>query len=319
MRGIYGTENRSALYQWQRRLQTRLGNALVLWMARRWQRLPPGLAERLGVGIGMLMRAASPRHARIVMTNLRLAFGREKGEAELAAIAKACYRHLGLCLTELIRLPAMSQDDIRRTVELRGKEHIDAALAVGHGVILLTGHLGNWELYGSRLAAEGYPLNVIARAQRDDQITNYIRRTREGTGMKVLHRGVAVRNSLRALKNNELLAILLDQNAGDDGVFVDFFGHLASTAPGAAAFALKTGAAVIPGFGWRNPDNTHVAVASPPVPLVASGDRDRDVLVNTARYTKAIEEHIRAHPAQWFWLHKRWKARPPEERAQEAP
>lgn len=296
-----------------------MGNAIVLWMGRRWQRLSPALGKRLGIATGALMRVASPRHARIVMTNLRLAFGAEKDPVELAEIARACYRHLGLCLTELIRFPAMSREDVVRMVELRGKEHIDAALAAGRGAILLTGHLGNWELCGSRIAAEGYPMNVIARAQRDDRITEYIRHTREAMGMKVLHREVAVRGSLRALKRNEILAILLDQNAGDDGVFVPFFGHLASTAPGAAAFALKTGAAVLPAFGWRNPDGSHTTVVRPALPVVTTGDRYRDIVANTARYTEEIEKHIRAHPEQWFWLHKRWKARPPEERPRAAP
>lgn len=314
MSGIYGRESGSPLYQWHRRMQTRLGNAAVLWMARRWQRLPEGLARRLGIGMGAAMRIISPRHARIVMTNLRLAFGGEKSEAELAGIAKACYRHLGLCLTEFVRLPAMGAEDIRQMAELRGREHIEAALERGRGAILLTGHVGNWEMAGSRIAAEGYPVNVIARAQRDTEITECVRRTREAMGMRVLHRRAAVRGSLRALRDNELLGILLDQNAGDDGVFVDFFGHLASTAPGAAAFALKTGAPVLPTFGFRKPDGTHTIEVGEPVPLVNTGDRDRDIYENTARYTQIIEERIRARPEQWFWLHKRWKARPPEER-----
>ena len=311
--GIYGRERGSPLYQWHRRLQTRLGNAAVLWMARRWQRLPEGLARRVGSGLGTAMRTISPRHARIVMTNLRLAFGGEKSEEELAAIAKACYRHLGLCLVEFIRLPAMTREEVRSFAELRGREHIEAALERRRGVILLTGHVGNWEMSGCRIAAEGYAVNAIARAQRDTDITEYVRRTREMLGMKVLHRSGAVRGSLRALRDNEMLGILLDQNAGDDGVFVDFFGHLASTAPGAAAFALKTGAAVLPTFGLRKPDGTHIVEVSEPVPLVNTGDRDRDIRENTARYTKIIEQRIRAHPEQWFWLHKRWKARPPEE------
>ena len=113
--GIYGRESGSPLYQWPRRLQTRLGNAAVLWMARRWQRLPEGMARRVGAGIGAAMRIISPRHARIVMTNLRLAFGGEKTERELSAIAKACYRHLGLCLVEFIRLPAMTREQLRST------------------------------------------------------------------------------------------------------------------------------------------------------------------------------------------------------------
>lgn len=317
--GIYGRESGSPLYQWHRRLQTRLGNAAVLWMARRWQRLPEGLARRVGTGLGAAMRKISPRHARIVMTNLRLAFGREKTEEELAAIAKACYRHLGICLVEFIRIPAMTREELRSIAELRGREHIEAALERGRGVILLTGHVGNWEIAGCRIAAEGYPVSAIARAQRDTDITEYVRRTRETLGMKILHRTVAVRGSLRALRHNEMLGILLDQNAGDDGVFVDFFGHLASTAPGAAAFALKTGAAVLPTFGFRKPDGTHIIEVSEPVPLVNTGDRQRDIRENTARYTKIIEERIRAHPEQWFWLHKRWKARPPEESAAPTP
>ena len=316
MSGIYGPERRSALYAWQRRMQTRLGNALVLWMARRYDRLPERAGHRLGAAIGAGMRWMSPRHWRIVMANLRLAFGGEKSEEELAAIGRACYRHLGKCLMEFIRLPAMSAEDIRRVTELRGKEHLESALAKGQGVILLTAHLGNWEMVGARIAADGYPLNVIARPQRDDRLTDYIRRTREVAGMRVLHQETAVRRALLSLRRNELVGMLLDQNAGEDGVFVEFFRHLASTAPGAAAFALRTEAAVLPTFGWRNQDDRHVIEIEEPVPLARTGDWKRDIVVNTARYTQIIEQAVRAHPHQWFWLHKRWKSRPPGERSE---
>ena len=314
MSRLYEPERRSGLYECYRQMQTRVGNALLLWMARRYHRLPDRLGRNLGRRLGTVMRVISPRHWRIVMTNLRLAFGREKSEEELAEIGRACYEHLGKCLVEFFRLPAMSREDIRRVTEFRGSEHLDAGLAQGRGVILLTGHLGNWELVGTRIAAEGYPLTVIARAQRDDRLTAYIQRTREEVGMRVFHRETAVRESLRALRSNELVGILLDQNAGDEGVFVEFFGHLASTAPGAAAFALRTEAAVVPTFGWRRPDDTHVVEIGEPVPLIRTGDREKDIVANTGRYTKIIENLIRVHPAQWFWLHKRWKSRPPVER-----
>ena len=316
-RGIvvsYGTEAHSALYQWQRRMQTRLGNAAVLWIARNYRRIPARAASGIGGGVGTLIRLLSPRHRRIVMTNLRIAFGQEKTEEELARIAAACYQHLGRCLVEFVRLPGMVGEELCRTAELRGSEHLDQALAGGRGGIVLTGHVGNWEIVGARLAAGGYPLNVIARAQRDSTLTEYIRRTRETAGMRVFHRGSAVKRCLEALRRNELVGVLLDQNAGNEGVFVDFFGSPASTAPGVAAFALRTGAAVLPTFGWRNPDGTHSIVVSEPVPLVHTGDHREDMRVNTARYTKIIEEAIRAHPEQWFWLHKRWKSRPPGER-----
>ena len=309
----YGAEGRSALYQWHRRLQTRLGNAVLLWMGRRYSRLPAGAGRRMGAGLGTMMRYLSPRHYRIVITNLQLAFGQEKGDQEIAAIARACYRHLGKCLMEFIRLPAMTAEEIRRVTCYESREHLEAALAAGSGVILLTGHLGNWEIVGARIAADGYPLNVIARAQRDDRLTEYIRETRQTSGMRVLHREESVRGSLKALRSNHLVGILLDQNAGDEGIFVDFFGHLASTAPGAAAFALRTGAAVVPTFGRRNPDDTHTIIFQEAVPLVRTGDLKEDIRANTACYTKIIEERIRQEPEQWFWLHKRWKSRPPEE------
>jgi len=277
--------------------------------------MPEGAGHWIGAGIGAALSSVSPRHWRIVRANLRLALGREKSEEELAAIARGCYRHLGKCMMEFIRLPAMSADDIRRVTHFGGREHLDSALECGRGVMLLTAHLGNWEMVGARIAAEGYRLNVIARPQRDDRLTDYIRRTREVAGMRVLDREVAVRRSLLALRRNELVGILLDQNAGDDGVFVDFFGQPASTAPGAAAFALRTGAAVLPTFGSRNADNSHAIEIGEPVPLMKTGDREQDILANTARYTKIIEEQIRRHPDQWFWLHKRWKSRPPGERS----
>jgi KDO2-lipid IV(A) lauroyltransferase len=277
--------------------------------------MPEGMALRLGSAIGTAMRLLSPRHWRIVMANLHLAFGEEKGEDELRTIAMGCYRHLGKCMTDFFRMPAMTARDIARATRIVGREHLDAALEEGRGAILLTAHLGNWEMVGVLIAASGYPLSVIAREQRDHKITDYVRRTRERMGMSVLHRDVAVRESLRALRRNEIVGILVDQNAGEDGVFVDFFGHLASTAPGVAAFALRTGAAVLPTFGWRNADNTHTVEIGAPVPVMRTGDRGKDILVNTARHAKIIEEAIRKHPEQWFWLHKRWKARPPEERA----
>jgi len=313
--GLYAREGHSALYQWQRRMQTKLGNAAVLWMARRFARVPEERGHRLGAAIGRFMRRASPRHYRIVLANLRLALGQEKSEAERRAIADACYEHLGKCLMEFIRLSKMSQEEVRQVAELHGGEHVRAALARGKGIILLTAHVGNWELAGARLAAEGFPVIAIARAQRDSALTDYILRTREATGMKISHRESAVKASLLALKANELVGMLMDQNAGEDGVFVPFFGHLASTAAGAALFALRTEAEVLPIFGYRTPEDTHVFTVEAPVPLIRTGDHKRDIYENTAAYTRLIEERIRQHPEQWFWLHKRWKSRPPEERA----
>ena len=310
----YGREHGSPWYRWWRATQTRAGNTVLLWMARHFRRLPAQKGHRIGATLGDSLRRISPRHYHLVLKNLRIAFGSEKTEREIIELANACYRHLGKSLMEFIRLPGMTAEEICESVELRGAEHLDQALAQGKGAILLTGHLGNWELVGGRIAAGGYPLTVIARAQRDNALTGLLLATRESTGMKVYHRGSAVKGALAAIRRNEFLGVLLDQNAGSEGVFVDFFGHLASTAAGAAVFALRTETPVLPSFGWRNPDDTHTAAIDPPVPLIRTGDHRHDVEANTARYTKIIEEKIRTHPEQWFWLHKRWKSRPPGER-----
>jgi len=315
MNALYEREGSSALYRWHRHVQTRLGNAAVLAMGRCLSRVSERQGHRLGAAAGRLMRHISPRHYRIALANLRLAFGEEKQERELHEIARACYTHLGQCLMEFIRLPRLPREDIKRMAELHGAEHIEAALAQGKGAILLTGHLGNWEIVGARLAAEGYPVVAIARAQRDSTVTDYILRTRQATGMKIYHRESAVRASLTALRSNELVGVLIDQNAGAEGVFVDFFGRLASTASGTAVFALRTDAPVLPTFGYRKADDRHVVMLEPPVPVIRTGDHKQDVLQNTARYTKIVEAKIRAHPEQWFWLHKRWKSRPPREGA----
>ncbi len=310
----YGPEGSSRLYRWWRRTQQRAGNAILLWMAGRFQHTSERAGRRAGRALGWLLRYLSPRHYRIVIKNLRLAFGTEKSEEELHRIARACYRHMGKSLMEFIRLPGMSREYLLHITRVQGVEHIQAALERGKGVILLTAHLGNWELVGGRLALEGFPVNVIARAQRDTTLTDYISRTRESIGLRVYHRENSVKACLLALRNNEIVAMLLDQNAGDDGVFVDFFGHQASSAAGAAVFALRTDAAVLPAFAVRRPDDTHAMIVDPPVPLVRTDDQKQDIVTNTARYQKIIEEKVRAYPEQWFWLHKRWKSRPPEER-----
>lgn len=313
MSSFYGREGSGRLHGLCRHLQRRAGNAAALWLARRLRGTTESKARRLGAITARLLPTLSPRHRRIVLTNLRLAFGREKSEEEIRRLVAGFYHHIGRCFAEFIRLPALSREELLRLVSLEGEEHVRQGLAAGRGVILLTGHVGNWELTGARIAAAGFPLNVIAREQREADLTDFITGTREKTGMRVIPRETAVRRTLAALRRNELVGILSDQNAGEEGIFVDFFGHLASTPAGPAAFALRTGAAVIPVFGRRRRDDTHRVVFLPRVEVSRSGDRERDLRENTARFTKIIEEAIRREPSQWFWLHKRWKARPSPE------
>jgi len=298
----------------RREIEHRLGSLALFGLARASAVFPLPALEVLGRRLGDLVYHISPRHRRIVMTNLRQAFGEVKTPGELRAIARTFYRNMGCNLLEFLHLPYMGDDEINRLVTLEGREHMMAALERGKGAIMLTAHYGNWELAGAKFVLEGYPLNVIAREQADPRVTHLLMSLRRGKGMNVILRDHGLRQGIRQLRKNEIVVMLLDQNAGYNGVFVDFFGKLASTHGAAAALALMTDAAVIPSFAVRNPDGTHTDIHYPAMEVIRTGDRDADILANTAAMTKIIEREVRKRPEQWFWLHQRWKARPPWER-----
>ena len=298
-----------------RQIEQRIGNLALFMMARASGIFRVSTLEVLGRHLGDFAYHISPRHRRLVVRHLEQCFGAEKEPEELVAIARAFYRNLGRNLLEFLHLPHMSEEAINRLVRLEGKEHMMRALEAGKGAILLTAHYGNWELVGAKMVLAGYPLNVIARDQADPMVTHLMMSLRRGRGMKVIPRDHGLRQGIRRLRQNEIVAFLLDQNAGQNGVFVEFFGKLASTHGGAAGLALMTGAAVVPSFAIRHPDDTHTCVHFPPMEIVSTGDRDADILANTAAMTRLIEAEIRKRPEQWFWLHRRWKTRPPWERS----
>lgn len=300
-----------------RQMQQFVGRTLLLSTARWAHFIPRRAVGALGAMLGMLVMAASPRHRRIVMDNLRTAFGDEKSELELRVIARGFYRNFARGLIEFLRMPAMGAREIVDANRLQGQHYIDEALSRGRGVILITAHFGNWETIGARLALAGYrPLNVIARDQRDQEVTELLTSLRRRGGLRVIPRDGAIRACMRRLRANEVLAMLIDQNAGERGVFVDFFGKLASTAAGTAVLAQRTQATVLPIFCVRQPDGTQVGEIGPPVEIQRTHDLESDIIANTAIFTKIIEHAVRRRPDHWFWLHRRWKARPPWERGE---
>jgi len=299
-------------------LAARLGGILLRGLARIAGRLSRRQAEQLGRVLARVLFLFTPYRRGIAWRNLCFAF-REKDVAELRRILWECYENFGRCLVEFLRLPKLRKEgEIHELVSLEGEEHLRRALARGRGVVLLTAHYGNWEMVGAKLAACGYPLNVLARQQRDAVTTRLVDGIRQSCGMRVL----AARNGdsrviLACLRRGEIVGFLADQNAGRRGIFVDFFGRAASTFAGAALFALRTKAAVVPVFGLRNRDNTHTARLLPEVELIQTGSVRRDVEANTAAFTRLIEHQIRSRPGLWFWLHDRWRTSSGGKRGQE--
>jgi KDO2-lipid IV(A) lauroyltransferase len=279
----------------------------------RW--LPRQQALKLGAAVGDLLYRTMRRYRVVAQRNLTMAFGWDAGKAE--GVARQVFRNLGKTMVEFLRLPSMSPEELRRLCRLEGLEQVHAALAEGRGLLIISAHYGNWELFAARVAAEGIPLSVVAR-DADDPATNaLINGIREGCGYRVIPRQSAPRGVLEALRRNEVVVLLMDQNTVKGGEFVPFFGRLAATATGPALFALRTGACLIPAFVQRQPDDTHIGRTLAPVTPARSGDREQDVRALTAQLTVIIESQVRADPTQWFWIHDRWRHRPAEERLKE--
>ena len=232
------------------------------------------------------------------------------GQPMAEQLARRCFHNMGKNLMEFMQLPRTSPETIHRLVTFEGREHIDQALAQGKGAIILTAHFGNWELLGASILANGYTIRGITRQLRSKRLDAIVSTYREKVGWQGIDRDRSVREVLRCLRQNELIAILADVDTRTRGVFVDFFGRPAYTPYSPVALALKTGAAILPTFIIRQPDDSHRAVVEAPLPLQQSGDREQDLLVNTQRFTKVIESYIRRYPEQWIWMHERWKTKP---------
>ena len=286
-----------------------LGRPLVWALKRtRWEN-----ADRLSRVLGWIAYTLSRRYRTVAVDNLRAAFP-ELTEDEAKRLTKRTFCNFCRALVEFFIAERFDQSDVRRVTELIGIENLDDALRGGKGAIVITAHIGNWEILARRAAAEGYPVNVIARDSDDPTMTGIVNRVRESAGYKVLSRDSSVRSALRCLRANESLGILPDQNTLGDCVFVDFFGRPVATAAGPALFALRTGAPVLCAFSsWERETKRYICVVYPPIEAALTGEADRDVEIVTAAYTKAIEAEIRKRPADWLWLHSRWK------RANEAP
>lgn len=272
-------------------------------------RLPRQVALSTGAFLATIAFWLAPHERDLAYRHIALSL---EFEDALAAkrLVRRCFQNMGKNLIEFMQFPRMSRESIHRFVALEGKEHIDRALGCGNGAIILTAHFGNWELLAASLVANGYPLTAIARQLRSKRLDALVRAYREEAGYASVDRDQAVRSALRCLRQNELLGILADVDTKIDGVFVNFFGRLAYTPYSPIAFALKTGAAILPTFIIREPDNSHRVVVEPPLGLQLSGNRERDFVVNTQKFTKVIESYVRRYPEQWIWMHERWKTQP---------
>jgi KDO2-lipid IV(A) lauroyltransferase len=273
-------------------------------------RLPLAVAVKLGEALGTLAFHLARGERKKALDGLRRAFPLLPAAARLA-LAGRCFRHLGRSALELSCVdqidPILEQyvtfppEDVAR---------ITGPLAQGRGVVMVTGHLGNWELMGRRMGRE-FPMAFVGKETTDAGTTELVQRFRQGSNIQTLWRGRSgvARQMLKALRSQRALGLVIDQDTRVQSVFVPFFGDLCATPRSAADLALRTGAALVLVLTRREPDGRHVVWAES-VEAVPGQDPEGDALRVTAELTARIEQAIRVAPEQWVWMHRRWKTRP---------
>jgi KDO2-lipid IV(A) lauroyltransferase len=275
------------------------------------------LPRPAAVGAGRALGRAAYRLAgglrRTGLRNLELAFP-EMDAAERERILRGTFESLGRQLGEVSQFPRATLERLRAVAEYDSEDVklLDVARERGRGVIFLTSHLGAWEMLCFAHSALYEPLSFLVRPLDNPRIDRMVERLRTRFGNRPIDKGAAARTALRLLKQGGTLGVLADLNTQErEGVFVPFFGRLACTTAGVATLALRTDATVIPVCApWDDRRKKYVFRGGPVIELVRTGDDRRDVEINTANFTAAIERHVRMFPDQWLWIHKRWKTRP---------
>jgi KDO2-lipid IV(A) lauroyltransferase len=288
----------------------------VVWLVARglgW--LPRGVARLLGAGVGRTVYWLFPRLRRTGMRNLELALPEMPIEMR-QQILMATYRSLGWQLAEFCRMERYTQANAAGWIRYEGLKHFLDAEAQGNGVLILTGHLGAWELSSFYHSLMGHPMGIVIRRLDNRRLDAFVNRIRCMHGNRVNHKDDFARGLLTAMRRGESVGILMDTNmTPPQGVFVDFFGKAACTASGLARVALKTDAAVVPGFlVWeaaeRGGRGGYVLHFGERVEVEATGDSESDIVALTQKCTSVIEDWVRRYPEQWLWIHRRWKTRP---------
>ncbi len=293
-------------------MRKRLEYALVWPWIKLLGLLPRPLARAVGIAIGLAVYACHRRLRRVARRNLALAFP-EMPERERRRLVRGEFISLGRQFAEVCLFPRYTRENVSRVVVYDGFENFEHAYARGQGVLFLTGHLGAWELSAFAHSLNGHPLKIVMRKLDNPYLDALIQRYRTMHGNHTVDKDDFVRGLLSAMRAGETVGILMDTNmTPPQGVFVDFFGIPACTASGLARIALRTGAAVVPGFTvWDSTLRKYILRFDPAVELIRTGDDEADIVANTAKFTKVIETFIRRYPDQWLWVHRRWKTRPP--------
>jgi KDO2-lipid IV(A) lauroyltransferase len=276
--------------------------------------LPERWLEATGRGLGRFVFRHVGVRRQVVLDNLAHAFP-QRDVLSLWDLAERIYGNLGANLLAFFAMGRLTPARIRARVGLENTAYLDDLRERGEGALLMTGHFGHWELLGAAVSAYGYPARYLVRTQSNPWADSLQNKIRARAGLGVIRADASARQLVRHVRDGGFVGVLPDANAGDNGIFVDFLGRPASTPRGLAYFAYKLKCPIIPAFLVRRDDGTHVARFHDPILPDPAWDEEEAVLALTRAYTDVLADMVRAHPDHYFWIHRRWKTRPPDETA----
>lgn len=268
-------------------------------------RVPLEAARRVGVVFGWVAFDVARLRRETSVANAATSLGVSARQA--TKIARASYANLGRCLWEYAAFGRLTRAEVLALIEYDGLEHLESTLAKGRGAIIVSAHLGNWELMGAGFAAHGLPIHFLVGEQTNTRVDDVMNDLRRRQGIGIISRSVALRKVMQALADNQMVAILTDQDARKGGVVVDYLGRPASTVRGPALFAIRRGCPVVPCFIWREGER-HRGMVEPAMYPTTISDEDEAIRELTQRYTDRITARVREHPEEYFWPHRRWKS-----------
>jgi KDO2-lipid IV(A) lauroyltransferase len=273
--------------------------------------MPRALSRAFAMGLAQVVYLLHFRLRQVGMRNLEMVFP-EKSVAERRRILRGVFTSLGRQLAELCQFPKYTPENIDEVVVYDALENYERAYAQKKGVLFLTAHFGGWELSAFAHSLHGHWLHIVMRPMDNQYLDQLLQQYRTMHGNKTVAKDDFVRGLLAAMRAGETVGILMDTNmTPPQGIFVDFFGIPACTASGLARIALRTNAAVVPGFTiWDSDLQKYRLRFDPALELIRTGDLEADIAANTQMFTKVIEDYVRRYPDQWLWVHRRWKTRP---------
>ena len=275
--------------------------------------LPMRLAIRCGDMVGFFAFSVIRYRRQVSLTNLRKSFGDRYTQKEYEKIAHRAYINIARSLMELAMFPSLIKRDLSKNITVVNGEPLREYFKRGKGAVMISGHFGSWEMMGAYLAQTGWPIDFLVGIQHNHLVNDLMNRHRALFGIGLIEIGVAARGVFAAIKNGRGVAMLADQNAGNDGVIIEFLGRPASNAKGPAAFALKTNTPIFYGAFVREGLDHHTLYIEGPITIEKSSDKEDDIKRLTQAYCDQLAKYVTKYPDHWLWSHKRWKSTFPED------